>query len=174
MADQWDFEDDDDLDEGSDGGSRPASGPADLRKAYRKAVRDLKAANDQLEQQAQALRSRSIKDALAAKGLNPKLAALIPPTVESTDEAVTAWVGEFSELFAPVPGVAGESAAVEGQTGHPAGQQFYTPEEVAQATVAGSPAGVAPVTSGAADMAARISAATSQDELMKAILAGQQ
>ena len=77
MADQWDFEDDDDLDEGSDGGSRPASGPADLRKAYRKAVRDLKAANDQLEQQAKALRSRSIKDALAAKGLNPKLAALV-------------------------------------------------------------------------------------------------
>ena len=97
-----------DLDDWDDEEEETSTGPANLRKALKDAQRKLKAAEQQLADQGKTIRKRTIGDAIAAKGLNPKLAALVPSDIESTEEAINAWV--------------------EGQV---ANQSFYTEEELA-------------------------------------------
>jgi hypothetical protein len=44
------------------------------------------------------MRSRSVKDVLAAKGVSDKLAKLIPSDVD-TPEQIDAWLAEYSDVF---------------------------------------------------------------------------
>ena len=44
-------------------------------------------------------RQRTVKDVLQAKGLNPKIAALIPHDIEPSDEALAKWVEEYGDVF---------------------------------------------------------------------------
>lgn len=80
-------------------------GPADLRKAHRTAVKELKALKATLTERdariaelSKRVRNLDIVD-LLPKGVSPKVAKLIPETVEPTADAVKAWLDEFGDVF---------------------------------------------------------------------------
>lgn len=120
-----------DLDDWDDEEEETSTGPANLRKALKDAQRKLKAAEQQLADQGKTIRKRTIGDAIAAKGLNPKLAALVPSDIESTEEAINAWVEEFADVFTPASVGKEAEGGSEGSEGQVANQSFYTEEELA-------------------------------------------
>lgn len=69
----------------------------------RKVNRTLEKRAKELEQELAGLktqtRQRTVKDVLQAKGLNPKIAALIPQDIEPTDEALGKWVEDYGDVF---------------------------------------------------------------------------
>ena len=94
MANQYDEDDDFDVtDETQD-----ANGPANLRKALKRAEKEKKELSEQLAQIQSDLRSRSVKDVLATKGVPDKVAKFIPGDV-STPEQIDAWLNENSDVF---------------------------------------------------------------------------
>ena len=90
MANQYDEYDDDDFAEDS--------GPANLRKALKKAEKQRKELEDQLASLQSSLRERSVKDVLETKGVNPKIAAFIPKDV-AAPEQIAAWLDEYADVF---------------------------------------------------------------------------
>jgi len=74
------------------------NGPAELRKALRKAQKEREAVEAELQNMRSELRSRSVKDVLASKGVPDKLAKLIPSDVD-TPEQIDAWLNEYSDVF---------------------------------------------------------------------------
>jgi len=86
MANQYD---EDDFDEVED--TQDTNGPANLRKALKRAEKEKKELTEQLAAIQSDLRSRSVKDVLASKGVPDKLAKFIPSEV-STPEQVDAWL----------------------------------------------------------------------------------
>ena len=108
-----------------------STGPANLRKALKDAQRKLKAAEQLLADQGKRIRKRTIGDAIAAKGLNPKLAALVPSDIDSTEEAINAWVKEFADVFTPATVGKEAEGGSEGSEGQVANQSFFTEEELA-------------------------------------------
>jgi hypothetical protein len=101
----WDDDDDFDADEPR-GGDVP-----DLRKAHRALKKQYKELLEQTTTLRAQVRERSVKDVLAAKGINEKVARLIPENVTSPEE-VDQWVADFGDVF----GVAqSEQPAGDGQ-----------------------------------------------------------
>ena len=94
MATNYEYDDEDD-DLTTDGG--------DVVKQLRKVNRTLEKRLKELEQEATSLktqtRQRTVKDVLSAKGINPKVAAFIPQDIDTTEEAVTAWLTEYGDVF---------------------------------------------------------------------------
>jgi len=90
MANQYD--DDDFDDEVVD------NGPANLRKALKKAERERNALQEQLDSVKSNLRQRSVKDVLETKGVNPKIAAFIPSDLDAPEQ-IAAWLDEYSDVF---------------------------------------------------------------------------
>jgi hypothetical protein len=94
MATNYDDDDDDFLDEGQ---------PQDVVKQLRKVNRTLEKRLKELEQEATTLkvqtRQRTVKDVLTSKGINPKVAAFIPQDLEVSEDAVTNWLNEYSDVF---------------------------------------------------------------------------
>jgi len=74
------------------------NGPANLRKALKRAEKEKKELSDQLAQIQSDLRSRSVKEVLANKGVPEKVAKFIPGDI-STPEAVDAWLTENADVF---------------------------------------------------------------------------
>ena len=95
MANQYE-DDTDDLD--IDDSVTNDSGPANLRKALKRAEKDKKDLADQLAQIQSDLRNRSVKDVLASKGVPDKVAKFIPGEV-STPEQIDAWLSENADVF---------------------------------------------------------------------------
>jgi len=95
MANQYD-EDDDDFD--TEDVVQQQEVPANLRKALKRAEREKKELSEQLAQIQADLRSRSVKDVLANKGVPEKVAKFIPGDV-TTPEAVDAWLAENADIF---------------------------------------------------------------------------
>ena len=93
MANQYDDEDDDFATE-----ETQQDGPANLRKALKRAEKEKKELADQLAQIQSDLRSRSVKEVLANKGVPEKVAKFIPGDI-STPEAVDAWLSENADVF---------------------------------------------------------------------------
>ena len=94
MANQYDDEDDDftpDEQQSNDG-------PANLRKALKRAEKEKKELADQLAAIQSDLRSRSVKDVLAQKGVPDKVAKFIPGDI-TTPEQIDAWLEENSDVF---------------------------------------------------------------------------
>jgi len=89
MADQYD---DDDYDFAED------NGPANLRKALKKAEKRNKELEDMVSSLKSTNRDRSVKDVLDAKGVNPKIASFIPKDME-TPEQIATWLEEYSDVF---------------------------------------------------------------------------
>ena len=89
MANQYEYEDE--IEEQD-------KGPAELRKALKKAQKEREAIEAELNQMRSEMRSRSVKDVLASKGVSDKLAKLIPGDV-NTPEQIDAWLSEYSDVF---------------------------------------------------------------------------
>ena len=79
----------------------------DVVSQLRKVNRALEKRAKELEQELSGLktqtRQRTVKDVLQAKGLNPKIAAFIPQDVDTSEEAISAWVDEYGDVFGVQP-----------------------------------------------------------------------
>jgi len=93
MANQYE-DDEDDLDTETS----QQEAPANLRKALKRAEKEKKDLAEQLASIQADLRSRSVKDVLATKGVPDKVAKFIPADV-STPEQVDAWLNENADVF---------------------------------------------------------------------------
>ena len=93
MATNYEYDDEDDFnDEGTD-----------VVKQLRKVNRTLEKRLKELEQEATTLkvqtRQRTVKDVLSAKNINPKVAAFIPQDIDVSEEAISAWLNEYGDVF---------------------------------------------------------------------------
>ena len=75
-----------------------SDGPANLRKALKRAEKEKKELAEQLASIQSDLRSRSVKDVLATKGVPDKVAKFIPGDV-TTPEQIDAWLTENADVF---------------------------------------------------------------------------
>lgn len=95
MANQFDDFDDDDFE------AETSNGPAELRKALKKAEKERKELEKQLNEIRTAQREQSVKSVLESKGVNAKIAKFIPSDVSTSDQ-VEAWLAEYSDVFGGV------------------------------------------------------------------------
>ena len=89
----YDYDDDDF--ETTDGGDLVKQ----LRKATKQKDKELAELKAQYESLAKANRERAIKDALASRGVNSKIASFIPQDIDPTEESVSKWLSEYADVF---------------------------------------------------------------------------
>ena len=89
----YDYEDDDDFTNDS------SDLVKQLRKAAKQKDKELQELRSQFESVSKAQRERAIKDALASRGVNQKIAAFIPQDIDPTEESVSKWLGEYADVF---------------------------------------------------------------------------
>jgi len=70
-----------------------------LRKATKAKDKELAELKAQYESLAKANRERAIKDALASRGVNSKIAAFIPQDIDPTEESVSKWLEDYADVF---------------------------------------------------------------------------
>ena len=90
-----DYEDDDFDTPSNDGGDLVKQ----LRKATKQKDKELAELKSQYESLAKANRDRAIKDALASRGVNSKIATFIPQDIDPTEESVSKWLEDYSDVF---------------------------------------------------------------------------
>lgn len=96
---EWDDEDDFDLEEDQPKRDNNTDLVRKLRKAERTKEKRIRELEDELGSLRSMQRESSIKSVLSEKGINPKIAAFIPSTLDSTPEAVSAWIEEYADIF---------------------------------------------------------------------------
>jgi len=91
----YDYEDDDDftMDDSSNDLVKQ------LRKAAKQKDRELQELRSQFEGLNQMQRDRAIKDALASRGVNSKIASFIPQDIDPTEESVSKWLEDYADVF---------------------------------------------------------------------------
>ena len=89
----YDYEDDDF--DTNDGGDLVKQ----LRKATKAKDKELAELKAQYESLAKANRERAIKDALASRGVNSKIATFIPQDIDPTEESVSKWLSDYADVF---------------------------------------------------------------------------
>jgi len=144
-----DWDDDDDFEADEPRGNEVP----DLRKAYNALKRQYKELESKYTETQKGLRERSVKDVLAAKGLSPKIAALIPESITSQEE-VDAWVDNYADVFG-TPAPAADDATQDDTSADAAALGRINSAQSAGQSMSGSPD----------QMAALIAAASSPDEL---------
>ena len=70
-----------------------------LRKANKQKEKELADLKSQFESLSKAQRERAIKDALASRGVNSKIAAFIPQDIDPTEESVSKWLSDYADVF---------------------------------------------------------------------------
>ena len=70
-----------------------------LRKANKQKEKELAEVKAELQNLSKAQRERAIKDALASRGVNPKIAAFIPQDIDPTEESVSKWLTDYADVF---------------------------------------------------------------------------
>jgi hypothetical protein len=90
----YDYEDDDDFTEDSSNDL-----VKQLRKASKQKDKELNELRSQFESLSKGQRDRSIKDALASRGINPKIASFIPQDIDPTEESVSKWLEDYADVF---------------------------------------------------------------------------
>lgn len=70
-----------------------------LRKASKQKDRELQELRSQFEGLNQMQRDRAIKDALASRGVNSKIASFIPQDIDPTEESVSKWLEDYADVF---------------------------------------------------------------------------
>jgi hypothetical protein len=89
----YDYEDDDfDTDSGNDLVKQ-------LRKATKQKDKELAELKAQFDNLSKANRERAIKDALASRGVNSKIASFIPQDIDPTEESVSKWLEDYADVF---------------------------------------------------------------------------
>ena len=91
----YDYEDDDLDTPTNDGGDLVKQ----LRKANKQKEKELAELKAQFDSIAKQNRERAIKDALASRGVNQKIAAFIPQDIDPTEESVSKWLENYSDVF---------------------------------------------------------------------------
>jgi hypothetical protein len=91
----YDYEDDDD-DYTNDSSNDLVK---QLRKASKQKDKELAELKAQFEGLSKAQRERAIKDTLAARGVNQKIASFIPQDIDPTEESVSKWLEEYADVF---------------------------------------------------------------------------
>jgi chorismate mutase len=91
----YDYEDDDFDTPSNDGGDLVKQ----LRKATKAKDKELAELKAQYESLAKANRERAIKDALASRGVNSKIASFIPQDIDPTEESVSKWLEDYADVF---------------------------------------------------------------------------
>ena len=91
----YDYEDDDDftMDDSSNDLVKQ------LRKASKQKDKELQELRSQFESLNKSQRERAIKDALASRGVNGKIAAFIPQDIDPTEESVSKWLEDYADVF---------------------------------------------------------------------------
>ena len=90
----YDYEDDD-FDTDSSGNDLVKQ----LRKATKQKDKELAELKAQFENLNKAQRERAIKDALESRGVNSKIASFIPQDIDPTEESVSKWLEDYSDVF---------------------------------------------------------------------------
>ena len=91
----YDYEDDDDFsieDQANDLVKQ-------LRKANKQKEKELAELKAEFQNLSKAQRERAIKDALASRGVNGKIAAFIPQDIDPTEESVSKWLEDYADVF---------------------------------------------------------------------------
>ena len=91
----YDYEDDDDFTMEDTGNDLVKQ----LRKASKQKDKELQELRSQFDGLSKAQRDRSIKDALASRGINPKIASFIPQDIDPTEESVSKWLEDYADVF---------------------------------------------------------------------------
>jgi hypothetical protein len=91
----YDYEDDDDFT--TDDSSNDLV--KQLRKASKQKDKELNELKAQFESLNKAQRERAIKDALASRGVNSKIASFIPQDIDPTEESVSKWLEDYADVF---------------------------------------------------------------------------
>ena len=91
----YDYEDDDDFDTNDSSNDLVKQ----LRKASKQKDKELNELRAQFESLSKGQRERAIKDALAARGVNSKIAAFIPQDIDPTEESVSKWLEDYADVF---------------------------------------------------------------------------
>jgi ABC-type transporter Mla subunit MlaD len=91
----YDYEDDDDFDMDSSSNDLVKQ----LRKAAKQKDKELAELRAQFDGLSKAQRERSIKDALERRGVNQKIASFIPQDIDPTEESVSKWLEDYSDVF---------------------------------------------------------------------------
>jgi len=92
----YDYEDEDDF--GFDSSSSNDL-VKQLRKAAKQKDKELAELKAQFEGLNKSQRERAIKDALAARGVNTKIASFIPQDIDPTEESVSKWLDDYADVF---------------------------------------------------------------------------
>ena len=92
----YDYEDDDFDTEEKDSSNDLVK---QLRKANKQKEKELAELKAQFDGLSKAQRDRAIKDALASRGVNSKIAAFIPQDIDPTEESVSKWLENYSDVF---------------------------------------------------------------------------
>jgi hypothetical protein len=91
----YDYEDDDDITQDDSSNDLVKQ----LRKASKQKDKELAELRSQFESLTKGQRERAIKDALAARGVNGKIAAFIPQDIDPTEESVSKWLEDYADVF---------------------------------------------------------------------------
>ncbi len=70
-----------------------------LRKAAKQKDKELQELKSQFESLNKSQRERAIKDALASRGVNSKIASFIPQDIDPTEESVSKWLEDYADVF---------------------------------------------------------------------------
>ena len=91
----YDYEDDDDftMDDSSNDLVKQ------LREASKQKDKELQELRAQFDGLNKAQRERAIKDALASRGVNSKIASFIPQDIDPTEESVSKWLEDYADVF---------------------------------------------------------------------------
>lgn len=94
MSNQWD-DDDDDYEAPEVNNDLVKQ----LRKANKQKEKELAELRSQFDNLSKAQRERAIKDTLASRGVNTKIAAFIPSDIDPSEEAVSKWLTDYADVF---------------------------------------------------------------------------
>ena len=91
----YDYEDDDDFDTNDSSNDLVKQ----LRKASKQKDKELQELRSQFENLSKGQRERAIKDVLASRGVNSKIATFIPQDIDPTEESVSKWLADYADVF---------------------------------------------------------------------------
>jgi hypothetical protein len=70
-----------------------------LRKAAKQKDKELQELRSQFESLSKGQRERAIKDLLASRGVNSKIASFIPQDIDPTEESLSKWLDDNGDVF---------------------------------------------------------------------------
>lgn len=94
-----DWEDDDDDTDYSPSYETDTDLVKKLRKANRLQEKKIKDLESNLGSLTKSQRERIIKDTFAQKGVNSKIATFVPADLEASEDAISAWLDEYGDVF---------------------------------------------------------------------------